>query len=134
MRETVGMDFQIPHPGTTPDDAHADVARRAAACAARIPPAPVSFATDLSGFDALFHDLTAAVCRLDPRFDFDREGRPAAIRAIRAALPSVEREILDAVLEDHACELAATREALYQIALANGRGRVDERERSDRKD
>ena len=51
----------------------------------------------------------------DPRFAFDREGRPAAIAAVRAALPSIERELLDAVIEDWECEFAALREALFQM-------------------
>lgn len=50
-----------------------------------------------------------------PRFAFDRDGRPAAIGAVRAALPTLERELLDAVLEDCDCELAATREALFRM-------------------
>ena len=35
----------------------------------------------------------------------------------------MERDLFDAVLEDHACEVAAVEEALYQLALALGRGR-----------
>ena len=56
-----------------------------------------------------------AVKASSPKFAFDREGRPGAIAAIRGALPTMERELLDAVLEDCECELAATREALFQI-------------------
>lgn len=55
-----------------------------------------------------------------PEFAFDREGRPGAIAAIRGALPLMERELFDAVIEDCECELAATREALFQ-ALAKSR-------------
>lgn len=54
----------------------------------------------------------------DPRFAFDCEGRPAALAAIRSALPLLERELLDAVVEDHACELAATQEAFYRLVTA----------------
>ena len=56
--------------------------------------------------------------RARPDLMFDLEGRPAAIAAIRSALPAMEAELLDAVLEDVACELAATREALYLVAAA----------------
>ncbi len=59
-----------------------------------------------------------------PKFAFDREGRPGAIAAIRGALPTIERELFDAVMEDCECELAATREALFQMmAKAGGQGR-----------
>jgi hypothetical protein len=100
---------------------HADVARCAADCAALLPRAPGSLAGDLPHFEQPFQELTDAVRRLDPRFAFDREGRPAALETVRSALPKIEREIFDAVLEDYACELAATQEAIYQIALARGR-------------
>lgn len=49
------------------------------------------------------------------QFVFDREGRPDAIAAIRIALPTIERELFDAVVEDCECELAATREAMFRI-------------------
>jgi len=48
----------------------------------------------------------------------DRDGRPGAIAAVRAALPTTERELFDAVMEDCECELAATREALFQMIAA----------------
>ena len=51
----------------------------------------------------------------DPKFAFDRTGRPGAISAVRGALPQTERELFDAVIEDFECELAAHREALFQI-------------------
>jgi len=51
----------------------------------------------------------------DPRFAFDREGRPGAIAAVRGALPLMERELFDAVMEDCECEFAALREALLQM-------------------
>jgi hypothetical protein len=54
----------------------------------------------------------------DPKFAFDREGRPGAIAAIREALPAMELDLFDAVIEDCECELAATREALFRIASA----------------
>jgi hypothetical protein len=49
------------------------------------------------------------------QFVFDREGRPDAIAAIRGALPTIERELFDAVIEDCECELAATREAMFRL-------------------
>ena len=36
----------------------------------------------------------------DAKFAFDREGRPGAIAAIRGALPMMERDLFDAVIED----------------------------------
>jgi len=54
----------------------------------------------------------------DPKFAFDREGRPGAIAAVRGALPTIERELFDAVVEDWECELAATRETLLRIVAA----------------
>ena len=56
-----------------------------------------------------------AVKGTDPRFVYDREGRPGAIAAIRSALPGIERELFDAVIEDCECELAATREAMFRL-------------------
>ena len=67
--------------------------------------------------------LLNAVRRAHERFAFDRGGRPAAIGAVLEALPLLEREIFEAVIEDHACELAAVEEALYQFARALARGR-----------
>jgi outer membrane protein assembly factor BamA len=49
--------------------------------------------------------------------------RPDAVNAVREALPMMERDLFDAVLEDHACEVAAIEEALYQLALALSRAR-----------
>jgi hypothetical protein len=90
---------------------HAAVKAHAAACAAHLPSATGSFAADLPGF-------AESVTRLEPRLTFHREGRPTALAAVRTALPTVERELLDAIVEDYACELAATQQAMYQIALA----------------
>jgi len=53
----------------------------------------------------------------DPKFAFDREGRPGAIAAVRAALPLMERELFDAVIEDFGCELAAYREVLFRMVV-----------------
>ena len=62
--------------------------------------------------------LLAAVRQSHQRFAFDREGRPHAVNAVREALPMMERDLFDAVIEDHACEMAAVEEALYQFARA----------------
>ena len=65
-----------------------------------------------------FHRTLQAVKASHPKFAFDRDGRPGAIAAVRAALPTMERELFDAVLEDCECELAATREALLRMIAA----------------
>jgi hypothetical protein len=70
-------------------------------------------------YQALLHAVRAA----HERFAFDRVGRPGAVHAVREALPAMEREVFDAVLDDHACELAAVEEALYQFARALARSR-----------
>jgi hypothetical protein len=67
--------------------------------------------------------LLHAVRKTHVRFAFDRDGRPGAVHAVREALPVMERDLFEAVLEDHACELAAVEEALYQFALALARAR-----------
>jgi hypothetical protein len=108
----------------TPHDPDQSLAltRRAEALAARLPPSGTSFADDLHGFDTEFRALVDAVRQIDAQFAFDRDGRPAAIETIRAALPGVERELLEAVVEDHACELRAIQEALYQVLMIHRRG------------
>ena len=67
--------------------------------------------------------LLDAVRALDARFRFDLEGRPGAIEAVRHSLPTLERDLFDAVMEDHACEVAALAEALWQLAAAMVRSR-----------
>jgi hypothetical protein len=67
--------------------------------------------------------LLEAVRQTHARFAFDRSGRPGAIKAVDEALPVMERGLFEAILEDHACELAAVEEALYQFARALARGR-----------
>jgi hypothetical protein len=62
-----------------------------------------------------FHRTLEAVKASHPKFAFDRDGRPAAVAAVRSALPTIERELFDAVIEDCECELAATKEALFQV-------------------
>jgi hypothetical protein len=64
-----------------------------------------------------FRQRLASVKTENARFAFDRDGRPGAIAAIRAALPMMERELLEAVIEDCECELAATREAFLQMLI-----------------
>ena len=63
-----------------------------------------------------YRDLLNRVRDLDPRFAFDRDGRPAAINAVREALPAMERDLFDAVIEDFTCELAAAEEVWRQAA------------------
>jgi len=65
-----------------------------------------------------FQRTLALVKASDPKFAFDRDGRPGAIAAVRGALPTIERELFDAVIEDWECELAATREALFRVVAA----------------
>ena len=92
-----------------------DVARLADACAARLHEV---VAADAASLEPDFRALLEAVRRTDPQFDFDRDGRPSAVAAVRGALPLTERELLDAIIEDHACEIAAVHEAMFQVARA----------------
>jgi hypothetical protein len=95
-----------------------EVIRFADACADRL--------RELSTGDAAvlepdFRMLLDAVRQTDPRFAFDRDGRPSALAVVREALPAQERELLDAIIEDHACEIAAVHEAMFQVAQATSR-------------
>ena len=90
----------------------------------------IRLAADEPSFDAArrraepeYLALLDAVRRAHARFAFDRDGRPGAINAVREALPVMERDLFEAVMEDQACELAAVEEALYQFARALARGR-----------
>jgi hypothetical protein len=94
------------------------IARLAELCASRVDPASQSFDQNFPHFKNEMTQLLDALKALDPRFLFDRGGRPGAIGAIRGALPGVERELFDAVMEDCECELAATREAFFQLVRA----------------
>lgn len=89
----------------------------ARACAEQLPaeaqPPPARRAAWQAQLDA----LAAALSRADVRYAFDRDGRPGAIAAVRSALPAMEADLLDAILEDVTCELAAYQEALYRVAL-----------------
>jgi len=103
---------------TPPSDATPQIAALASACVHQLPASPTSFAADGPLLKSTFEALLAAVAATDARLAFDREGRPQAVKAVRSALPAMEAELLDAILEDLACELAATQEALYQVAVA----------------
>jgi hypothetical protein len=70
---------------------------------------------DRGAIERAFRHTLEAVKTSNPQFVFDREGRPGAIAAIRGALPMMERDLFDAVMEDCECELAATREAMFQM-------------------
>ena len=98
-----------------------EVDRLAAECAARLEDLVVA---DAAVLEPQFGQLLDVVKALDPRFAFDRDGRPGAIAAVREALPLQERELLDAIIEDHACELAAVHEAMFQVARAACRPRT----------
>jgi hypothetical protein len=70
---------------------------------------------DRGAIERAFRQTLEAVKASNAKFMFDREGRPGAIAAIRGALPMMERDLFDAVMEDCDCELAATREAMFQM-------------------
>jgi hypothetical protein len=91
----------------------------AAACAEGLPRAPQSFAQHRRARPNELEALVSAVRDTGEPFAFDAEGRPAAVAAVRSALPTGEAELLDAVLDDVACELAAWQEALYRVAVAS---------------
>lgn len=92
-----------------------EVAHRAAACATDL--ATTSLSEQPS---ASLEALLDAIRALGPRYAFEREGRADAIAAVRAALPAIERDLFDAIVEDHACEIAALREAVAQVARVRG--------------
>ena len=99
-----------------------EITRRADELVARLADEQ-SFDAVRQGAEHEYVALLHAVRRTHERFAFDRDGRPHAVNAVREALPMMERELFDAVLEDHACEVAAIEEALYQLALALSRSR-----------
>jgi len=98
--------------------------RRSRRHALDLPSTASSFAADQPAFHGALDALLAAVAASDPRYAFDREGRPAAVQAVRGALPAIEAELFDVILEDIACELAAIKEALYQVAITSRAGRA----------
>ena len=70
---------------------------------------------DRNAIEQEFQRQLETVKNGDPKFAFDREGRPGAIAAVREALPLMERELVDAVIEDFECQLAAYREVLFHM-------------------
>jgi hypothetical protein len=94
------------------------VQERAEACAARMKQSPPAA---IGACPPELEALLAAIRDLGPEYAFEREGRPEAIAAVRHALPVIERDLLDAIVDDHACEVAALREAIAQIASARPR-------------
>ncbi|MEQ1758890.1 MAG: hypothetical protein ABL986_11270 [Vicinamibacterales bacterium] len=92
-----------------------ELERLADACALRLPGA---LSADAVAAEPSFHVLLNAIRTSDARFTFDREGRPAAIAAVREALPLMERDLFDAVVEDHGCEVAALSEAIFLMTQA----------------
>jgi hypothetical protein len=104
-----------------PFDTDSIVEAHAAAVAARLHAESATFAEAAGGAAADYDALLAAVARAGPAYAFDPEGRPAAIDAVRQALPAVERDLFEAILDDLACERAAVEQALYRVALAYGR-------------
>ena len=102
---------------TPPSDAAPSIPALASACARHLAPGSTTFADD-AVFRSQFSALLGAVAASGERYGFDRENRPGALQAVRRALPALEVELFDLILEDLACELAATQEALYQVARA----------------
>jgi hypothetical protein len=100
-----------------------EVTQRAETLAAGLAGEEASFDAVRQRAEGKYLALLHAIRRTHARFAFDRDGRPDAVNAIREALPMMERDLFEAMLEDHACELAAVEEALYQLALALSRGR-----------
>ena|SRR5688572_31909975 len=100
-----------------------EVTRSADQLAATLTSDEPSFEAARRHVEPQYQALLDAVRQTHARFAFDRQGRPGAINAVREALPVMERDLFDAVLEDHACELAAVEEALFQFARALARGR-----------
>jgi len=94
------------------------IRRQADDCLRHVAGTEQSFDDATAAFEPALRALIEAIREVSPRYAFDRGGRPDAIAAVRHALPAMEREIFEAVLDDHECELAAVREALYQLVLA----------------
>jgi len=98
-----------------------EITRCAANLASLLPSDQPSFALARQHAEQEYLTLLDAVRNAHERFAFDRDGRPGAVNAVREALPVMERDLFEAVLDDHACEIAAVEEALYQLALALSR-------------
>jgi hypothetical protein len=103
----------------SPEQAH--VERCVEAVVARLYGETTTFAEAGVGLAAEYDALLRAVAQTGPAYAFDRDGRPPAIEAVHQALPAVERDLFDVILDDYACERAAVEEALYRVALAYGR-------------
>jgi hypothetical protein len=108
----------VPPTTESADQLDEDVSASAGRVAFHLTGSDPSFEDVKSRCDAAYRSLLRSVARLGPRFAFDTDGRPGAIEAVRAALPPVERELFEAIVTDHACEIAAVEEALYRVALA----------------
>ena len=108
----------LPH-----DEDKAGFLRQVDRLAERIAGTDQPFAEASRAFATDYQHLLRAISRLGPRYAFDRDGRPAAIAAVREALPVMERDLFEAIVDDHACEVAAVEEALYRLMLAYGRRR-----------
>jgi hypothetical protein len=104
-------------------DEHSEVTECAERLGASLADEEQSFEAARQRMEQEYQRLLNAVQHVHQRFAFDRDGRPGAVHAVREALPLMERDLFDAVLEDHACELAASEEALYQVARALKRSR-----------
>ena len=89
--------------------------------AARLDSEAASFRQAIGPLAAEYEALLRRIAQTAPEYAFDRAGRPFAAEAVREALPAVERELFDAILEDFACERAAIEEGLYRVALAVAR-------------
>ena len=89
--------------------------------AARLDEEAGSFTDASRGCEDAYRALLRIVAAREARCAFDRDGRPGAIAAVREALPPMERDLFDAIVDDHACEVAAIEEALYQLARVYGR-------------
>ena len=103
------------------EDTGASVTECADALASRLTGRERSFADVKSACNSEYEALLQAVGRLDTRLAPDRPGRPGAVAAVRNALPAVEQELFDAIVDDHTCEVAAVEEALFQLIRAIGR-------------
>lgn len=110
-----------------PHDAGTAIAKRAAVVAARLDTQAPAFRNAIASASAEYDALLETVATLGPAYAFERAGRPGAIEAVRQALPVVERELFDAILDDFACERAAVEEALYRVALMLAQRRRDAR-------
>lgn len=103
------------------DAPEAAIQERAAAVTARLESEAPTFRAAIRSAGAEYEALLDSIATLGPVYAFEKAGRPAAIAAVRQALPVVERDLFDAILDDFACEQAAVEEGLYRIARALAR-------------